>query len=515
MLMLRLLKRRRMSSFNQLSPTISLSPVESKITTLLKDYTNHYNATQTPPEPLQLRITGGWVRDKLLGQQSNDLDIAVNILSGRIFAENLLEYLLANPQYEVNPSGFHTIEKNPEKSKHLETATTKLYGLFIDFVNLRNEEYTDDSRIPVVEFGTPAEDAMRRDATLNALFYNIQEDKVEDLTHRGLQDLKDGILRTPLEPRKTFLDDPLRVLRLIRFASRFGFSLDEATFNAMKDEDVKVALLYKISRERIGAEMAKTLESDPIKGLSLLCDAGLIGLVFNFGALQQDIYNFNDSQLLGECEQQITRETLARVEAIQQAQISEVLKPIVDDILHEPIKRLFWSSMVVKPWWSTKLVINKKGKQIFATDCCLMEGLKFNKADADIITKITSTTEQYQRIITELPTYKRSEVGLLLRKYGKQFELSLVVNLFDELITTQDPSTIQKYEQFYRIVKEQRLDEAYMLKSIIDGKTLSAKLSRKPGPWMSPVMDKILTWQLDNPEKTIDECLEYVHTLEF
>lgn len=93
--------------------------------------------------------------------------------------------------------------------------------MFIDLVNLRSEKYTDDSRVPVIEIGSPEEDALRRDLTINALFYNINEQKVEDFTGKGLEDLQNGIIRTPLDPLQTFLDDPLRVLRTIRFACRF------------------------------------------------------------------------------------------------------------------------------------------------------------------------------------------------------------------------------------------------------------------------------------------------------
>jgi tRNA nucleotidyltransferase (CCA-adding enzyme) len=513
MLLFQLMKRKMSTSaFKPQCPKITLSPVETQITSLLNDYTNHYNSVNTPQQPLQLRITGGWVRDKLLGHMSNDLDIAINILSGQTFAENLQEYLEKNPQYGINPSGIHTIEKNPEKSKHLETATTKLYGLDIDFVNLRSEEYTEDSRIPVMQFGTPEQDAMRRDATLNALFYNIQEHKVEDLTKRGLQDLKNGILRTPLEPRKTFLDDPLRVLRLIRFASRFGFTLDEETFEAMKGEEVKTSLLEKISRERVGVEIAKTLMSDPTKGLELLCEADLIGVVFNFGALEKDIRSFNDSSLISQIENDISNNTLRSVNAIKSFQYGGKLRSVVANVLNE-YKKLFWAGVVVEPWGSLKVVFNKKGKEMFACDAILKEGVKFSKHDAECVTKIVSTTKEFQRIVKHLPELKRSELGLFLRHYGDKFELSFVFNLLNEAIHGTESEIVTKYEQFYDLVIVEGLQETYKLRPLIDGKTLCSKLERKPGPWMSKIMDQILTWQLDNPTKSEDDCLGYVKTI--
>lgn len=113
-------------------------------------------------------------------------------------------------------------------------------SLWVDLVNLRKEEYAEDSRIPVMEFGTPEEDALRRDLTINALFYNINEDKVEDFTKMGIEDLKNGFIRTPLEPYTTFKDDPLRILRVFRFASRYSFKCDPEIIECVKNPEIQV-----------------------------------------------------------------------------------------------------------------------------------------------------------------------------------------------------------------------------------------------------------------------------------
>jgi Poly A polymerase head domain len=125
------------------------------------------------------------------------------------------------------------VKANPSKSKHLETCNCSFCGFSIDFVNLRAETYTKDSRIPnKITFGTPLQDAQRRDCTINSMFYNISTESVEDLTGMGLVDLQNGIIRTPLDPDTTFDDDPLRVLRAVRFAARFDFTLDENLANS-------------------------------------------------------------------------------------------------------------------------------------------------------------------------------------------------------------------------------------------------------------------------------------------
>lgn len=112
-------------------------------------------------------------------------------------------------------------------------------GLECDFVGLRSESYAD-SRIPEqVRLGTPLEDALRRDLTINALFYNVHTRQVEDFTGLGLPDLASRIARTPLAPDRTFTDDPLRVLRCIRFASRFDLSVAEDITAAIQKEEIK------------------------------------------------------------------------------------------------------------------------------------------------------------------------------------------------------------------------------------------------------------------------------------
>ncbi|KAK9489316.1 hypothetical protein V1508DRAFT_407158 [Lipomyces doorenjongii] len=246
-----------------------LDEKERQIRDLLVEACTDIDARESDrKEDLVLRFTGGWVRDKLLGQHSHDLDVGINRMTGYDFAKKLQSFIARHPQkYDKMMQGIHKIEMNPEKSKHLETTTTKLHGIDIDFVNLRTETYTESSRIPDMKFGTAEEDALRRDATINALFYNLQTQQVEDFTSKGLEDLKNGVIRTPLPAFDTFHDDPLRVLRLIRFASRFGFHIEDEAIAAMQHDTIREALQQKISKERIGSELDKMLNgrSDSIQ----------------------------------------------------------------------------------------------------------------------------------------------------------------------------------------------------------------------------------------------------------
>lgn len=289
-------------------PYIDLSAEERDLFRLLRRAREETELSTT------LRVAGGWVRDKLLstpefsrphhdrirltskykqgsmGRQGTkilnsdlnqpvDIDIALDDMLGREFAEHLNEYL-AQVGEETHSVG--VVLKNPEKSKHLETATMKVGTFWIDFVNLRAEEYTQDSRIPdLMRIGTPAEDAFRRDLTINALFYNINNGQVEDWTGRGFDDLRRGIVATPLAPLTTLLDDPLRALRSVRFAARLRFTMDDALVEAAMDRRVRQALAEKVSRERIGGEVDLMLRSpDPVGAMRLLINLQLADTVF-------------------------------------------------------------------------------------------------------------------------------------------------------------------------------------------------------------------------------------------
>ncbi|KAI5185633.1 hypothetical protein NEHOM01_0959 [Nematocida homosporus] len=210
------------------------------------------------------RVAGGWVRDKIMGIPCNDIDIAIDRASGSLFATGFVEYL---KRKKSKVRGYHVIPYNHEKAKHLETASLLYYGYSIDFVALRTEEYAD-SRIPNVRMGTPLEDAERRDLTINALFYNINRGQVEDYTGKGIADIQGRVVRTPLPARETFLDDPLRVLRVLRFAARLGFTIVPEILTALEDQDLLKKMARVVSRERIGQELKKTL-SHPNYGLAL------------------------------------------------------------------------------------------------------------------------------------------------------------------------------------------------------------------------------------------------------
>jgi poly(A) polymerase len=210
-------------------------------------------------------VIGGFVRDLILNRPSNDIDI-VTIGSGIQLAETIAKKLVPNIQVSI--------------FKTFGTAMFKYQSLDVEFVGARKESYSEDSRKPVVEDGTLEEDQNRRDFTINALAICLNKDRFGELIDPfgGIQDIENKIIRTPLEPGITFSDDPLRMMRAIRFSSQLGFTIEENTLEAISRNKDRIHI---ISKERIGEELNKIiLSSKPSVGFKLLEKTGLLEIVF-------------------------------------------------------------------------------------------------------------------------------------------------------------------------------------------------------------------------------------------
>jgi putative nucleotidyltransferase with HDIG domain len=217
-------------------------------------------------------VVGGYVRDRLLARPSKDLDI-VCIGSGVDLAENVA--------YELHPIPRVTV------FRRFGTAMLKHGDLEIEFVGARKESYRHDSRKPAVEEGSLEDDQNRRDFTINALAVSLKDEDFGRIIDpfNGLRDLESKIIRTPLEPGKTFSDDPLRMMRAIRFACQLDFNIEPTTFQAIGKYKDRIKI---ISQERIATELNKIILSPkPSIGFKYLFDSGLLKLIFpEMAALQ-------------------------------------------------------------------------------------------------------------------------------------------------------------------------------------------------------------------------------------
>jgi len=209
-------------------------------------------------------LIGGYVRDYFLRRPSKDMDVVV-VGAGIELAEAVAR--------ELGRQTHLTVFKN------FGTAQIKYRDLEVEFVGARKESYSLESRKPVVEDGTLEDDQKRRDFTINAMAFCLNGDRYGELLDpfNGMQDLEDLIIRTPLDPDITFSDDPLRMMRAVRFASQLGFDIYPETFDALRKNKERIEI---VSRERVTEELNKIILSPkPSIGLNILEKTGLLEII--------------------------------------------------------------------------------------------------------------------------------------------------------------------------------------------------------------------------------------------
>ena len=247
---------------------------------MLKNCLQHpiYKIVGTVADEMGVRAfaVGGVVRDLLLGRHATDIDI-VCVGSGIELATRVA----------------HSIDPNKEVAVYKNFGTAMFHYRYndtdweIEFVGARKESYRSNSRKPIVENGTLADDQNRRDLTINAMAISLNADTYGELTDPfgGIADLNNGIIRTPLDPDITFSDDPLRMMRAIRFASQLNFVIENGTFDAIAKNKERIRI---VSKERIADELNKiVLSPKPSVGFKMLSRSGLLQIIFpEFEALK-------------------------------------------------------------------------------------------------------------------------------------------------------------------------------------------------------------------------------------
>ena len=228
---------------------------------------------------------GGCVRDDIMGLDIKDIDLAVALPDGGIRLAEWLEENGHTAFHVVTYPTYHTAMFHLKDYPEVE----------LESVQTRKEKYNDhSSRNPITAYGTIEDDCMRRDLTINALYLNISTGEVIDITGHGINDIRDHIIRTPADPDLTYDDDPLRILRCVRFASRYGWEISPETWDGMLRNMSRLSI---ISRERIRDEFEKMLSSaHPVMAMELLRESGAMHYVvpeleLTYGMTQND-YHF-------------------------------------------------------------------------------------------------------------------------------------------------------------------------------------------------------------------------------
>lgn len=453
---------------------IEVNAIERQIFTLL------LQTCKTNKLDLTLRVAGGWVRDKLLQRSCKDIDIALDKMLGSQFIVHFADHLRSAG---IVTHGFGVIKQNPEKSKHLETATIQLLGYFIDFVNLRGESYTEDSRVPVMTIGSAEEDAWRRDYTLNSLFYNINTEEIEDFTHKGLTDLTACLLRTPLEPRQTFADDPLRVFRGIRFASRFGFRFEDMTFEEMKNADLKRSFEKKISKERVAQEIQqnyKAIETakSPGRFFQLLHEIEFLPVVCGVKADEK----FEEGFKLFEKSLDNFSVFLKRFEYIEEYSIPDLALSLHITLLSYPY---FKKDQPLKKQPNYKFVL---------------EQLKLPNKIALLVLTTQKQLQELEFLLDNLDEMNSRLVDLCLwqRETGNIWP---VIELI--FATKNDVSNNVFLTEFF---KQKNLVDFWKTKPLLDGSELKAGL-KVQGKEVKEMLTEVFRFQILNPYATSDDFL--------
>ncbi len=495
----------------EINTNIQLTPSEKEIFSILNNVVEKKSPNTT------LRAVGGWVRDKLINTPSNDIDIMVDNMSGEEFAHLVTDYLGSKDP--------HIIKENPSKSKHVETAKAYIplsngSTQEIDFARARKEVYTDDSRIPKIEPATPQEDAMRRDLTINSMFYNLSTNKIEDLTGKGLSDMVTNTIRTPLNPLKTFSDDPLRIWRVIRFTAKYNGKIDPETLNAMKDPSLRNQIKQKISKERIGQEFTKILKNpNPQIAINLLKDTGLLqdiisdalmGTKYEGKMKELDMVQNNpwhELTVWGHTMQVVKHILEKYAETEDETKITIILAALMHDL--------------------GKLFVDIQAESISHPGSTSYHG--HEKESKEITEHILSylKMEPFIKQVSGLVRYhmqphqlnEDNNINSIRRFIRRMGEASLnwldVFNISaaDAISKSEtiDTEVVQKYKDF-----ENRLQEAFLslkpiknkIQPILNGNEIMQILNIKPGTWMSEITEFVKEMKDKNPDITKEEAKE-------
>lgn len=435
-------------------------------------------------ENIRAYVVGGFIRNLLINKKNKDIDIVV-VGDGLAFADAVSEALRAFPVV---------------KFKEFGTAMIPLDDIDLEIVSARKEVYKEDSRNPKVKFTNLDEDLMRRDFTINTMAIAINRDNFGEFIDpfKGMADLKDSRIITPLDPKDTFFEDPLRMLRAIRFATQLGFEIDNNTFSAIQTYAERIEI---ISKERIRDEFLKILMSPkPSYGLNLLYQSGLMKILFPEilalrGVDDQEGYRHKDVYL----------HTLKVLDNVSELSDSQTLR--IAALYHD----------IAKP--KTKRFIQNIGWTFHGhEDLGARMFEKFGR-DLRLSVKEIKTVEKLIRlhlrpIAVANEEVTDSAVRRLIVDAGDDLDALLTLCRAD--ITSKNRERVKKYLGNFELV-EQRISEVEekdalrAFQSPFDGREIMQLFGLEPGPAVGKIKHHIEEAILEGEiENTHEAATEYV-----
>jgi putative nucleotidyltransferase with HDIG domain len=428
---------------------------------------------------------GGMVRDQLMGHPIKDIDLVVDLPNGGVeFADFMVD---TYPKICKNKCLFQTYGT----AKF--TMQTIMGDVDIETVHTRKEQYKNkNSRNPETEFGTLLEDASRRDLTINALYKNVSDDKIIDPTGKGVDDIKNQIIRTPCDPVITFSDDPLRMMRVIRFSCRYNWEIEKNTLKAIKEMGSRISI---ISKERIADELEKILVCEhPVEGLLLLQNTGLLKEILPeveelIGVDQGTRYHFGD----------VFQHTMAVVNNTKPIFVNRLAA-----LLHDIGKP---KTRIITDDGDTHFYGHDKTGVEIATD--IMKRLKLS---TDIIDDVCFVIKEHMRTksFKDDVCVTDKVIRKLQSDLGDRIDLVLDIIHADNLSHSQEycmPNQVSNIRKRISELKEKGLDCPKIVLPV-NGDDVMEIMGISPGPQVRKVLDYLKEKYLENPNITRDECID-------
>ena len=425
-------------------------------------------------------LVGGCVRDLLLKIPCKDVDICVDIKNGGMLFAN---YMAMKHQCYVagtNPVVFETYGT----AKFQLYKNEELKDIEIECVQTRKEQYHKESRNPDTVYGTIQEDAKRRDLTINSLYYNISTERVHDYNN-GLDDLVNKVIKTPTDPDITFNDDPLRILRVIRFSTRFGWGIEKNTWLGMVKNAHRIKI---ISQERISDEISKIL----------LCEKPSIGIrkMYYCGILHRVMPDIYDTTYAFESKNPMVStfdHTMNVVDTVQ-----PYLENRLAALFHDVGRIITDRRKGVNP--------DKFSAEVAADD---LKAMKF----PNYVIKTVETAIKFHRGFAPyadgvLPPDKkiRKFINLTGEDLGATVDLMNANNLH----CTYGKKKRQVLDILNRIEEMEDAEKAANVKLPINGNDIQQYFSIKPSPTIGILLEAVKDAYFENPNMTKDEAFEIV-----
>lgn len=374
-------------------------------------------------------VVGGFVRDIILKKPSDDLDF-VTVGSGIEVAKAVAEKI---GRRKASLAVFKTYG----------TAQVKTKGMELEFVGARRESYQRNSRNPIVEDGTLHDDQCRRDFTINAMAISVNANNYGELLDPfdGVGDIERRLIRTPLDPDITFSDDPLRMMRAVRFATRLGFDIYPETMNAIARNAERIKI---ITRERIAEELMKIMRTDsPSRGFMLLSECGLLPYIFPELAAMQGVDTMN-----GRAHKDNFMHTMQVLDNVASQSQNEWLRwgALLHDIGKPACKR--WDDQVGWTFHNHNFIGAKMIPRIFSKmRLPLNEHMKYVQKLVELHMRPIALVED---IVTD------SAVRRLLFDAGDDIDDLMLLCNAD--ITSKNESKVKRYKDNYQLVKQKLID---------------------------------------------------------